>query len=167
MSRRGSRARILVDTSFLLPVLGYETSRRVMEAWPLLAGHELHYSELSILEALWKISKRLAALDDEERVEALKRVREGLDAIGSGMLRAETTPAAAEKALEMYIMGHKDMIDNLLYATAEEAGLLFLTVDNSLISFLKSHGLPADHVVTPEELGSVARGTRRARERRL
>jgi predicted nucleic acid-binding protein len=49
--------RILLDTSFTLPFLGFKTSEVVMKALPRLRGHELYYSDLSILEALWKIVK--------------------------------------------------------------------------------------------------------------
>ena len=151
-SKKGSRARILLDTSFLLPVLGYETSKRVMRALPLLTRYELYYSELSLLEALWKISKLLAGLGLDERREALARIREGLDAIAMGMERAEAGPGALLRALEMRLLGHRDMVDNILYATAMEQGLLFLTIDDELISFLERHGLPRDHVVEPERL---------------
>lgn len=100
-SKRGSRARILLDTSFLLPVLGYEASKRVMKALPLLTRYELYYSELSLLEALWKISKMLAGLGVNERREALARIREGLEAIATGMERAEAGPGAPLRALEI------------------------------------------------------------------
>lgn len=139
------------------PVLGYETSRRVMEALPLLAGYELHYSGLSILEALWKISKRLAALDPGERRDAMERIREGLDAITTGMNHATVTAAAAEKALEVYLLGHRDMVDNLLYTTAAEHNLTLLTIDNELVDFTDANGLPADHIITPEELKKRSR----------
>jgi len=55
VSRGGLR--VILDTSFLLPFLGIRTDEPVMEALPRLRGHELYYSELSVLEALWKIVK--------------------------------------------------------------------------------------------------------------
>jgi len=44
--------RILPDISFTLPFLGFRTSEAVAKALPRLRGHELYYSDLSVLEAL-------------------------------------------------------------------------------------------------------------------
>lgn len=140
--------RLLLDTSFLLPVLGFETSKRVMRVLPQLAGHELYYSELSILEALWKIVK---LLQDRPR-EDIERVLEGIQAIRDSMSRAPLTAEAVGHAIRMYMMGHRDMIDNLLYSTAVTGNLVLLTVDDSLVTFIIEHGLPREHIITPEEL---------------
>ena len=57
MSRRGFR--VLLDTSFLTPFLGLATDEAMMESLPRLKEMELFYSELSILEVMWKIAKSL------------------------------------------------------------------------------------------------------------
>jgi hypothetical protein len=44
--------RILLDTSFTLPFLGFKTSEAVMKALPRLREHELYYSDLSATEVL-------------------------------------------------------------------------------------------------------------------
>jgi hypothetical protein len=48
---------VLLNTSFLTPFLGLATDEAMMESLPRLKEMELFYSELSILEAMWKIAK--------------------------------------------------------------------------------------------------------------
>ena len=48
---------ILLDTSFLLPFLGFKTDDIIINTLPKLRRYYLYYSDLSLLEALWKISK--------------------------------------------------------------------------------------------------------------
>ncbi len=54
MNRRRSRIgnKLLLDTSFLLPILGFETSDRVMNAFNRLHSYELYYNDISILATL-------------------------------------------------------------------------------------------------------------------
>ncbi len=146
MSRRNSR--LLLDTSFLLPVLGFETSRRVMRALPSLARYELYYNEISLLEALWKIVKILR----DKPPNDIERVVEGVQAIIDTMTNAPLTSDTIRQAIYMYMMGHRDMIDNILYSIALTHDLVLLTVDNDLIRFVHEHNLSKKHIITPEEL---------------
>lgn len=149
MSRKGSRRlRILLDTSFLLPILGFDTSKRIISAYPRLREHELHYSDLSILEAMWKIIKRIRGTDEEVR-----RVAEGVEAMRSSMRSVAVDGESLQLAVRMYILGHKDMIDNLLYSVSLTQGLRLLTVDEELMKFIKREELPAHPIMLPEELG--------------
>ncbi len=133
-------------------MLGFETSERVMRSLPRLARYRLYYSELSILEALWKISKYIQRLPEEQQGGALERVREGLEAVEEGMERVSVTAEAASLALRLRLLGHRDMVDNLLYATALSSGLRLLTVDEELRRFIASKGLPAHVLAAPEEV---------------
>jgi hypothetical protein len=54
-----------------MPFLGLATDEAIMESLPRLRGMELFYSELSILEAMWKIAKVV-------KKEDLSVVMEGL-----------------------------------------------------------------------------------------
>lgn len=58
MSKKSSRGgnKVLLDTSFLLQILGFETSDRVMKAFQKLGSYELYYGEISIIEELWKMA---------------------------------------------------------------------------------------------------------------
>ena len=151
MSRRGSqgdnRKVLLLDTSFLLPILGFETSEDVMGAFRELHGYTLYYSDISLLEASWKIVKVIHT--DEE----IRRVIEGVRAIRETMNLVPVNERALELAMKMYGLGHRDMIDNLLYSMAITGEMRLLTVDVELLRFVEEHGLPRGQIVTPEELG--------------
>ncbi|MEL9908263.1 MAG: PIN domain-containing protein [Desulfurococcus sp.] len=150
MSKKNSRvsSRVLLDTSFLLPVLGFETSDRVMRVFQKLGSYELYYSEISILEALWKIVKTIKGVEEE-----LARIEEGVIAIRESMKHAPINSEAVKNAIHMYKLSHKDMVDNLLYSIAASNKLRFLTVDEELVEFIEKNGLAREYIATPEELG--------------
>ena len=151
MSRKSSpNIKILLDTSFLLPVLGFETSHEVMNAFQRLYAHTLYYNDISILEALWKIVKVIKG----ERSE-IERILEGIIAIRNTMEYAPINEKAIENSISMYKLGHRDMIDNLLYSIALSEGLRLLTVDKELINFIEKHGLPRQYILTPKELTQI------------
>ena len=145
--RNSSNSRVLLDTSFLLPVLGFETSKPVMEAFHRLHAHTLYYSDLSILEALWKIVKTIRGLREE-----IDRIVEGVEAIRRTMEHAPVSGKAVEQAIKMYKLGHRDIIDNLLYSIAASGDMKLLTVDEELVRFIEEHSLPRKYIVTPEEI---------------
>ena len=148
MSKKSlQRSRLLLDTSFILPVLGFESSARVMRAFQRLGSYELYYNDISVLEALWKIVKVIKGTRKE-----LQRIKEGVIAIKKTMKYAPISGEVVEKAIHMYKLGHKDMIDNLLYSTAIVNKLKLLTVDRELIEFVEKHDLVRDAIITLEEL---------------
>ncbi|ABN69440.1 hypothetical protein Smar_0328 [Staphylothermus marinus F1] len=55
-------------------------------------------------------------------------------------------------AIYMYRLGHRDMIDNLLYSITLSRKLKLLTVDEELIGFIEKHNLPRNNIITPEQL---------------
>jgi len=57
-----------------------------------------------------------------------------------------------KNAIEMYRLGHRDMVDNLLYSIAVSKKLKFLTVDKDLIKFIEDHNLPREHIILPRDL---------------
>ncbi|RLF17286.1 MAG: PIN domain nuclease [Thermoprotei archaeon] len=148
--KRSPNIKILLDTSFLLPILGFETSHEVMDAFKKLYAHTLYYNDISILEALWKIVKVIKG----ERSE-IKRILEGVIAIRNTMEYAPISEKAIENSINMYKLGHRDMIDNLLYSIALSEGLRLLTVDNELINFIEKHRFPRRYILTPKELTQI------------
>jgi hypothetical protein len=142
VSRRGSQ--VLLDTSFLLPFLGLATDEVIMDALPKLKGAELFYSELSILEAMWRAVKVV-------RGEGLTVVLEGLRLIGRDLSIARVDERAAELALSLYALGHRDLVDNLLYGIAASRGMKFLTIDEALKRFVREHGY-LDVFISPRDL---------------
>jgi hypothetical protein len=47
---------------------------------------------------------------------------------------------AVDLALSFYLMGHRDLVDNLLYGIAASQNMKFLTMDEALKRFVKEHG---------------------------
>ncbi|AET33386.1 PIN domain-containing protein [Pyrobaculum ferrireducens] len=128
--------RVLLDTSFIPPILGVEVegAAPVLKRLDVLSRRGevgLYYSDFSILEALWKIAK--TNFD-------IKRVEMGLRSIELGLRKAYADRRVFLKALELRGRGHRDVVDLLLYATAARNHLLFLTMDRDLINFLENAG---------------------------
>jgi predicted nucleic acid-binding protein len=115
-----------------------------MDALPKLKGAELFYSELSILEAMWRAVKIL-------RREGLTVVLEGLRLIGRDLSIARVDERAAELAFSLYALGHRDLVDNLLYGIAASRGMKFLTIDEALKRFVREHGY-LDVFISPRDL---------------
>ena len=147
-SKRGtskSKLRLLVDTSFLLPAMGIEIEKEAMEAIRYFRMAEVHYLEVSIVEAMWKIIKVVPA-------DKLDRVREGIEAIMETYKQVNPNPQAYIDAYKLYREGHKDYIDNLLYATSQKLHLPLLTADREFIDFLKEKGHPIHNIATPDKI---------------
>lgn len=84
--------------------------------------------------------------------EELLRIKEGITAIRETMKYSPIDEKAIESAIRMYRLGHKDMIDNLLYSIAVSNKLRLLTVDEDLMKFIEKRNLIKDSIVMPEEL---------------
>lgn len=143
MNRR--RLKILLDTSFLLPSLGFETDKEIVEVLPCLLNHEVYYSDLSFLEALWKIVKLVKS---EEEINIILK---GVELLKKTFNQEELDRISVKIALEMYMKGHKDLIDNLLYGISVSKQHRFLTIDKELFEFVKNNELP-NTLINPEEL---------------
>ena len=150
MNRRGCRSRgerLLLDTSFLLPIMGFKTLDTVMRAFEKLSLYTLYYSDISLLEASWKIVKAVKMSEEE-----VSRIVEGVRAIRTTMNNIQIDEESFKQAIKMYKLGHRDMVDNLLYSSAVLERLKLLTVDMELLNFIEEHGLPRENIITPDEL---------------
>ncbi len=58
------------------------------------------------------------------------------------------------EALKIYRLGHRDMIDNILYASSLRLDLRLLTLDENLKEFIVAHGL-TNTLIFPDQLGSL------------
>ena len=148
--------KILLDTSFLLPFVGFKTDEVVMNCIEKLRDYEVYYSELSILEALWKVTKKMRELSSGQnynRDDIVEIVVNGIRAIRRDLNRAEITEEAVKEAIKLYMLGHRDLIDNILYGiTATQGDMKFLTIDESLKAFIKSRNLKSDMFIEPLDL---------------
>ena len=144
---------ILLDTTYLLPILGVDVPgvREVLEAVEKLYKRNralLFYSPFSLLEAVGKMARMPHDID---------RVRSGLSAIiESGVFR--TALPSLDGYVETLIgrvRGFRDLIDLLLYTTARDNGIRFLTRDEELIEFIRGMGEDTSVFLSEEELKSM------------
>ena len=144
---------ILLDTTYLLPILGVDVPgvKEVLEVLDKLYEQDkavLFYSPFSLLEAIGRIAKMSHDTD---------RVRDGLSAIiESGVFRiALPSLDGCMGALIGRVKGFRDLIDLLLYMTARDNGIRFLTRDKELIGFIRSMGEDTSVFLSEEELKSM------------
>jgi PIN domain nuclease of toxin-antitoxin system len=136
--------------------MGFKTDEVVMNCIEKLRDYEVYYSELSILEALWKITKKIRELSSGQnynRNDIVEIVVNGIRAIRRDLNRAEIAEEAVKEAIKLYMLGHRDLIDNILYGiTATQEDMKFLTIDESLKAFIKSRNLRSDVFIEPLDL---------------
>lgn len=141
--------KFLLDTSFVLPTLGIEVKPDVTKGLQNLAhgGFEARFSSFSLLESLWQVTKlkKSEEFDEGRFLEGLKSILDGEE-----YLRSEEDFEVYRKAIGLLGMGHKDMIDNILYGNSVVNGLKFLTVDSELRAFVREHKLEDTTVFPPE-----------------
>jgi len=127
--------KVLLDTSLLLPTLGIEVERadKILKK---LRDHELYYSDFSILECLWVVNslKRKGKFDRDS-------FETGIRSVFECYIRAEINAEIILKAFEIYEMGHRDIIDCLLYSTALHNNMKFASLDDELKKFVRQNNL--------------------------
>jgi len=132
--------KVLLDTSFILPTLGIDVGEEVEEKLKKLdeVDAEIYYSRISILESLWVAAKLMKnqAFDMERFIQGLKSVMES-----GRYLKVEENAQTFIDDLKLYELGHRDIIDDLLYAISINFGLKFLTLDTELMGFIQSKKL--------------------------
>ncbi len=137
------KLKILLDTTYLLPIIGIDVER-VKEVLILLkrlhneGKAEYYYTPFNILEILGKLSR---IKYDEKRVSL------GLISIGETFELTYPTIEGYVKALKLRSKGYKDLIDLLLYTTSISRKLLFLTRDYELLEFLRKQGEEIGYIV--------------------
>lgn len=140
--------RVLVDTTYILPVVGVSVEgieRVLVKLKELRQGGvvEVYYSDFSLLEALAKAVRLGVPRHVVER---------GLVSIIAAWKKAEVNTRAWRYVLSLRVGGLRDVIDGILYSTALAGGYRFLTRDTNLEAFLASHGYPVDVILKEEEL---------------
>ncbi|MGC8934127.1 MAG: PIN domain-containing protein [Thermoproteota archaeon] len=148
--RSNQKLRILLDTSFVLPTLGIDTGREVSESLRKLdeVKAELYYSRFSILESLWIVAKlaKNNAFDADRFSQGLRSILEG------GRYKGiEENSKVFEEAIRLRIIGHRDMIDNVLYSTSLHFNLKLLTLDDELKEFVRRNKLN-DVLISPNQI---------------
>jgi len=142
--------KVLLDTTFILPSLGIDVGEEVLKGLSKLAQIKvnIYFSRFSILETLW-IAARLSK-SPNFNTEIFKL---GLRSIleGKRYMKVEESSEILDEALRLYMLGHKDMIDNILYATSTNLNLKLLTLDKELKEFIHEKGL-MDTLIHPSQI---------------
>ncbi|RLE90297.1 MAG: hypothetical protein DRN04_15370 [Thermoprotei archaeon] len=147
---------VLLDSTYLLPSFGIEVEglsnehiRTLREAWS--RGLARFYC-LSIvwIEVIGKVCReaRKSGLEITNVIDmAIKSLLE------SGVYKwVNPTSDAIKLAFKLRLAGHKDVIDNLLYATSITSNIVFLTMDKALKDFLIKHGFNTENIMDHRQL---------------
>jgi len=132
---------VIVDTSFLLPTLGFDINNsRIYEGIRRLQqeGVILYYTDVSLLEATWFAKRAIRAGTFDEAIFV-----KGLNALDASPRFQKCSPSnrVFSMACRLYELGHHDMIDNILYSTALDLNIWFCTLDSGLKRFLAQRRL--------------------------
>lgn len=150
MRSRKSTLRVLLDTSFVLPSFGIETGKEVLDGLKRLENVKaaIYYSRFSIVESLW-VAARLSksgAFDADRFDLGLRSILE------SGKYEEVREDAGAfNEALRLRMLGHNDMVDNILYASSVAFNLKFLTLDDELNDFVQAKRL-SNTIMSPRDI---------------
>jgi len=140
----------LLDTTFILPSLGIDVGKEVLEGLKKLAdlNADIYFSYFSIIEALW-VAARLSKSTNFNQ----ESFRIGLRSIleSRRYIKVEEDSEVFNQALKLYILGHKDMIDNILYASSVCFDLMLITLDTELKEFIRIKGL-RDTLISPNQI---------------
>ena len=140
--------KILIDTTYILPALGveididnavFEKLRELLKVGKI----ECYYTPFNVLESLWKISK--TTYDGKTLLTGLESVEKWFKLI---------VPEAKDyvDALSLKSENFKDLIDLILYVTARNRNLKFLTRDKKLAEYLESIGEDLQVLINENEL---------------
>jgi len=147
---RQDTLRVLLDSTFILPTLGIDTGEGVSKGLKRLAQTEaeIYCSRFSILEALWVAAKVSGSgyLDAESFRLGLRSILEG-----GRYTRVEEDSEIFNEALRLHMLGHRDAIDNILYASSIRLNLKLLTLDAELGEFIHKKGLK-DTLIAPRQI---------------
>ena len=150
MRSRQDTLRVLLDSTFILPTLGIDTGEGVSKGLKRLAQTEaeIYCSRFSILEALWVAAKVSGSgdLDAESFRLGLRSILEG-----GRYTRVEEDSEIFNEALRLHMLGHRDAIDNILYASSVRLNLKLLTLDAELGEFIHKKGLK-DTLIAPRQI---------------
>ncbi len=118
--------KILIDTSFILPPLGIDVGESVLNTIKEFDKHEIYFTELSLIEAMWVIRRLL-----KEGIKVdFKIVKTGLKSVIKTYRLLRIPISAYINAVND--RRHNDLIDMIIYYTAKAYNLKLLTLDKKL-----------------------------------
>jgi PIN domain nuclease of toxin-antitoxin system len=147
---------ILLDSIFLLPTFGVEVEDIGADDLKALKDSSkkvgLYCSYVSFVEVIGKLARN----STEANFEAINlAIRSLLESGTYGWVYPSAKATAL--AFELRAKGHRDNIDNILYSTALDAGMRFLSMDEELKDFLSRKGYNTRIMIGVKQLKSEAR----------
>lgn len=149
------RARVVIDTLFLLPILGIEVEEINKEDIILLKNLSdkilFIYPAPMLIELLGKALRKAK----ENNLKFLpEEAAKGLRLILSNIFVKVKIPDTRSLLLasQIWLKGHKDILDNIAYAYSRTLNSLLLTLDENLTNFLKKNNYPTNNIVNINEL---------------
>ena len=148
--------KVLLDSTYLLPSFGIEveglTDREIagLRKAKIEGKVKFYCSPFSWIEIISKVCREIehAKIELDEIIESAVK-----SLLKSGFYEwISPSSEAVELAFKLRRLGHKDNIDNLLYATSIKENLILLTMDKDLKRFLSRNGLKTKNILSHNEL---------------
>ena len=144
--------KVLLDSTYLLPTFGIEVEG-------LLDEHLARLREIAVkgrvrfycltvawIEVIGKVCRESQRLKIDLGEETINTAIKSL--LTSGFYEwIQPSSNAVKLAFKLRMLGHKDIIDNLLYATSVVNDMVFLTMDEDLENFLMKRGFKTDNLM--------------------
>lgn len=154
MSKMSSTAvKVLLDSTYLLPSFGIEVEglldEHIMQLREAAVKGKVKFYCLSVVwvEVIGKVYR------ESQRLKTDTGLEEVLDIAVKSLLESrfyrwiQPTCEAVKLAFKLRKLGHRDNVDNLLYATSLTNNMVFLTMDEDLKDFLIEHGYKTDNLM--------------------
>jgi len=146
---------VVVDSTYLLPSLGISVKGLEAEDIQHISKYggkvEYCYPTPLLAEILAKAAKEAL----RRKLTVLPREAcEGLKALLTGLVVSLEVPTVDSLMLaaELWMKGHRDIMDDVAYAHAVKSQAYFMTLDEAFKSFLSKKGYTLEVIVTHKDL---------------
>ena len=149
-SQRKYSNEFLLDTSYLLPLVGIEVEEISSEDYNKILQQKLYYPLSMIAELIGVIAKEVkkAELDElpEDAIDSFNSI-----VFGRGINIVLPEGSDVEIACKLIKSGWNDIFDALLYATGKRMDMKILSLDKEFKKFLREHGYDYEIIVSHKE----------------
>jgi len=138
---------LLLDTTYVLPLFGIDINldkdfrEEIKQLWKSgVKNYNLYLSSASIIESVYKLNREYRNSEDPEILERYHVVLPTI--IKSKIVKIIDpflNPVIAEKCMKIRKLGHKDLMDCWIAASAIAINAIFLTEDKELRILLKKN----------------------------
>ncbi|MCD6458069.1 MAG: hypothetical protein J7K82_04390, partial [Thermoproteales archaeon] len=143
--------KVLLDSTYLLPSFGIEVeglqNEHIVQLREAVIKDKIRFYCLTVVwvEVIGKVFRESQRLKLD--------IEEILDVTIKSLLESEfyewiqPTSEAVKLAFKLRKLGHRDNIDNLLYATSITNNMIFLTMDENFKNFLLKEGYKVNNLM--------------------